>query len=260
MKNILNIVNYEPNKDFKVAIPNAIFLGFEYDSLKDSDMHQAKIIHLYYSIMLLTPMGLNYIPYITLSALCKISGVKSTSSALTTLRKRLSFLQEKNLIKIKENINNIGKNDLIEIEVLVNKELLENNFTLLTSEEIETFLKLDTYEGLIFLYYKRHINKKIGYAFTTMETISDELGLSKNTITKANNKLIELGIILKENPNFCTKNKITGQIRNSNNRYYLNLDNSIKEPIENNKEYNIEKEIEKPKINLYKNQYNEIPF
>ena len=256
MKNILNVIKYEPEKEFKVPIPNKIFLGFKYDGLIDSDMYQAKIIHLYYTIVLLTPMGLNYIPYITLSALCKASRVKPTTSAVTTLRKRLSFLQKGKLIKIKENRNDIGKNDLFEIEVVVNEDLLENNFTLLNSIEVETFLKLDCYEGLIFLYYKRHINKKIGYAFTSIETISDELGLSRNTVNKVNNRLIELGIIMKENPNFCSKDKITGEIKNSNNRYYLNLNNN-EESVEDN---NIKKENKKSEVILNKNLPNEIPF
>lgn len=259
MKNITNIKNYKEEKEFKIAIPNKVLLGFEYESLKEEEMQQSKIIHLYYSLILLTPMGINSIPYITLSALCKLSKIKATSSTLKSMKNRLKFLQKENLIIVKEELDTINKNDLFEIKIIINKEIMDNNFTFLSTNEVETFLSLECNEGILFLYYKRHWNKKIGYAFPSMETMSEELGLSKNTICKANKNLIKLGILKKDNPNFYSRDVYTGQIKNSNNRYSLNLNNCFKETNDKNRKNDKENNIEHKNI-LNENQLNEIPF
>lgn len=225
MINITNIINYDEEKEFMIAIPNRVFLGFEYDSLreeeKEAEMQISKIIHLYYSLVLLTPFGINRLDYMYLSTICSVTKVKPTSSTLKSIKKRLSFLENQGLIRIYGNLRNLKKNDEFSIEVIITKGLLKNGFTFLNAEERDLFFNLDVNTAVIFLYLKRHINNKTKYAFTSYQTMAEELGVSNATLTASINFLSTLGIVIKENPNFISKDKFTGQIRKSNNTYYI---------------------------------------
>lgn len=234
MRNIAMLTNmkdYNVEKEFKAPIPNKIFLGFDYESLKGKDMQQSKIIHLYYSLVLLTPMGINTIPYISLSALCKVTKIKASSTTLQNVKNRLKFLESQGLIKVKADLESLKKNDNFSIEMIFTEELMKNGFTFLNAKEMKLFFKLDVSMALVFLYLKRYYNKEKGYAFVTYENMSDDLSISNTTISNTIEFLIELGVISKENTNFYRKDEVTGQIRKSNNRYFMSANEAIEEAV-----------------------------
>ncbi len=122
MINIVNIKDYKEEKEFRVAIPNKILLGFEYDNLNREDMLKSKIVHLYYSLVLLTSMGINKLYYMYLSTICSVTKIKSTDGTLKSVKKRLSFLENQGLIKIYADLENLKKN------IEVNRKFKCNKF------------------------------------------------------------------------------------------------------------------------------------
>lgn len=241
MKNITS-----KEKELKVAIPNKLFKEIDIYSCNSKDgvaLQVAKIIHLYYKLYLLTPMNFNKLRLINLNIICEMFNTKAQAKTLKGFKDRLIFLQEQGYIKVNMNIEDIkSKNDLFDIEFLVPDDLLSDGFTFLNANEVEYFLnEEDTNKALVFLFIKRCLNDKRGYAFPTIEYIGFCTTLSKNSIMKALKELKEEGIITIDNPNFYSVDKNTGEIRKSNNTYTIKQENLVNEE---NKEEVIEEKIE----------------
>ena len=191
MKNIVN-----KDKELKVAIPNKLFKEIDIYSCNSKDgvsLQVAKVIHLYYKLYLLTPMNSNKLRLVNLNIICEMFNVNATSSTLKAVKDRLIFLQEQGYIKVNMNIEDIkSKNDLFDIEFLVPDDLLSDGFTFLNANEVEYFLDTkDTNKALVFLFIKRCLNDRRGYAFPTIEYIGFCTTLSKNSIMKALKELLE---------------------------------------------------------------------
>ncbi|MFR5264059.1 helix-turn-helix domain-containing protein [Clostridium sp.] len=252
MKNIVN-----KDKELKVAIPNKLFKEIDIYSCNSKDgvsLQVAKVIHLYYKLYLLTPMNSNKLRLVNLNIICEMFNVNATSSTLKAVKDRLIFLQEQGYIKVNMNIEDIkSKNDLFDIEFLVPDDLLSDGFTFLNANEVEYFLDTkDTNKALVFLFIKRCLNDRRGYAFPTIEYIGFCTTLSKNSIMKALKELKKEGIITIDNPNFYTVDKNTGEIRKSNNTYTIKQENLVNKDEENEEviEDNLESDIKEDSINI----------
>lgn len=250
MKNITS-----KEKELKVAIPNKLFKEIDIYQCNSKDgvaLQVAKVIHLYYKLFLLTPTNVNLLRGFSFNSYCYISNTKARTDKLKGFKDRLIFLQEQGYIKVNMNIEDIkSKNDLFDIEFLVPDDLLSDGFTFLNSNEIEYFLnEEDTNKALVFLFIKRCLNDKRGYAFPTIEYIGFCTTLSKNSIMKALKELKEEGIITIDNPNFYTFDKNTGGIRKSNNTYTIKQENLVNEENKEVIEEKIESDIKEDSINI----------
>ena len=252
MKNITS-----KEKELKVAIPNKLFKEIDIYECNSKDgvaLQVAKVIHLYYKLFLLTPMNFNKLRLINLNIICEMFNTKAQAKTLKGFKDRLIFLQEQGYIKVNMNIEDIkSKNDLFDIEFLVPDDLLSDGFTFLNANEVEYFLnEEDTNKALVFLFIKRCLNDRRGYAFPTIEYIGFCTTLSKNSIMKALKELKEEGIITIDNPNFYTVDKNTGEIRKSNNTYTIKQENLVNKDEENEEviEDNLESDIKEDSINI----------
>lgn len=243
MKNITS-----KEKELKVAIPNKLFKEIDIYSCNSKDgvsLQVAKVIHLYYKLYLLTPLNSNKLRLVNLNIICEMFNVNATSSTLKAVKGRLLFLNQQGYLVFNKDIEELKKNDLFDIEFLVPDDLLSDGFTFLNSNEVEYFLDTkDTNKALVFLFIKRCLNGRTGYAFPTLEYIGFCTTLSKSSIVKALKELKEEGIITIDNPNFYSVDKNTGEIRKSNNTYTIKQENlankDMKEDVkeDGNRSYN----------------------
>jgi hypothetical protein len=167
--------------------------------------------------------------------------VRSRDTQFKEIINILDYMQEINTIEIITDLSTI-RNDAC-IELLVTKDQIENNFTIITSEEFALITSIQSntsVENLIstFLYVKSYIfkrnlqedgsefsnaNEHPEAFFTRIEKICEDTGLARETVNKCLNGLIDNKVLIKyEVGSYPSRKSDKFPIGNSPNIYVLN--------------------------------------
>lgn len=153
--------------------------------------------------------------------------------------KTLLFLQESKFIKINKNIdfNKISYSDCIKLKIITQNFDVFNNYTILKYSDFDYISNISKNTNveitlLVFLYIKSFIIKNNNnYApasfYGSLDTLSLELGISKNSVYKSIHCLIDSSsnkkpLLIKYNVNGMNNNKL---LKNATNIFVLNEKN-----------------------------------
>lgn len=216
-------------------IPNSYFYNREEGKqtiLEQLNKEQVTLLILY-NIQALK--SANKITYTSIGKLLELCGYGDIQKNIKKFKEILKRLEELEYIEVKQDIETIKKNELLEITTEGLDNLLEDGFFIMTNEEIELIQKLDNKRGrmtnalVVYFYLKARTFKynaenedKIDYyAPTTYQSVAY---LQDYTYVKNINNVIEdleeLDLItVKRNMQMTDKK---GNIQNCSNIYLIN--------------------------------------
>lgn len=171
----------------------------------------------------------------------KVPKTKNKTKAFDDALLIFKFLETKEVIKIHTDMTSIGYHTAINIEIIKDNFGSGNNFTVLTSNEISTILNDNTnnkeYMYYLFTYVKSYIyirkvndNKKTTSHtntnpesfFRSYSAISKDINMSKNTINKLMEELVNIGLLVRQTLKFLDYTDSLGHGYNIPYIYVLN--------------------------------------